>query len=48
MVTFENQKRSTFIIKDLSTITDTISCWTLAIIDGRLFVLPNTANAGTI
>ena len=35
-------------MKDLSTITGTISCMKLAIIDGRVFVLPNTANAGTI
>jgi hypothetical protein len=48
MVTFENQKRSTYLIKDLSTITGTMFCIKLAIIDGRLFVLPNTANAGTI
>ena len=48
MVTFENQKRSTFIIKDLSTITDSMSCYKFEIIDGKLFVLPNTASAGTI
>ena len=48
MVTFENQKRSMYLMKDLSTITGTIRCIKLAIIDGRLFVLPNTANAGTI
>ena len=37
-----------YLIKDLSTITDTIQCYKLTVIDGRLFVLPNTANAGTI
>ena len=48
MVTFENQKRSRYLIKDLSTITGTISCGKFRIIDGKLFLLPNTANAGTI
>jgi hypothetical protein len=48
MVIFENQKRSRYLIKDLSTITNTIQCYNLTIIDGRLFVLPNTANVGTI
>ena len=48
MVTFENQKRSTYLIKDLSTITNTIQCNKLTVIDGRLFVLPNTASSGTI
>ncbi len=37
-----------YLIKDLSTITNTISCWKLAIIDGKVFVLPNTTSAGTI
>lgn len=48
MVTFENQKRSRYLIKDLSTITGTIYCIKLAIIDGRLFLLPNSSHAGTI
>jgi len=39
---------SRYRIKDLSTITNTIQCNKLTVIDGRLFVLPNTANAGTI
>ena len=39
---------SRYRIKDLSTITDTVSCYKFEIIDGRLFVLPNTENAGTI
>jgi len=39
---------SKYRIKDLSTITNTIRCFKITIIDGRLFVLPNTANAGTI
>jgi hypothetical protein len=37
-----------YLIKDLSTITDTISCRKLAVIDGKLFLLPKTTNAGTI
>jgi hypothetical protein len=37
-----------YLIKDLSTITDTISCWRFEIIDGKIFLLPNTVNAGTI
>ena len=48
MVTFENQKRSRYLIKDLSTITNTISCITLTLIDGRLFLLPNSTHVGTI
>ena len=48
MVTFENQKRSTYLIKDLSTITGTISCMKLALIDGRLFLLPKSTPFGTI
>ncbi len=39
---------SRYRIKDLSTITGTIFCIKLATIDGRLFVLPNTARAGSI
>ena len=39
---------SKYRIKDLSTITNTVSCWKLAIIDGKIFLLPNTANVGTI
>ena len=39
---------SRYRIKDLSTISNTIQCYKLTIIDGRLFVLPNIANAGTI
>jgi hypothetical protein len=37
-----------YLIKDLSTITNTISCYKFEIIDGRLFILPNNVNAGTI
>ena len=37
-----------YLIKDLSTITNTISCGELAIIDGKLLLLPNSINAGTI
>ena len=48
MVTFENQKRSRYLIKDLSTITGTIFCLRLEIIDGRLFLLPNSPNLGTV
>ena len=48
MVTFENQKRSRYLIKDLSTITGSISCIKLAIIDGRLFLLPKNTPFGTI
>lgn len=36
------------LIKNLSTITNTISCRKIAIIDGKIFLLPNTANVGTI
>jgi len=39
---------SRYRIKDLSTITNTVSCWELAIIDGKIFLLPETANSGTI
>ena len=35
-------------IKDLSTITNTIFCIKLAVIDGRLFLLPNSIHAGAI
>lgn len=42
------QGEGPYLIKDLSTITDTISIYKMAIIDGRLFGLPNSANAGTI
>ena len=42
------QGEGPYLIKDLSTITDSISCNKLEIIDGRLFVLPNNASAGTI
>lgn len=39
---------SRYRVKDLSTITGTIFCVKLAIIDGRLFLLPNSPNVGTI
>lgn len=39
---------SRYRIKDLSTITDTVLCNKLTIIDGKLFILPNTASAGEI
>lgn len=39
---------SRYRIKDLSTITGAISCTKLAIIDGRLFLLPNPRHVGTI
>ena len=39
---------SRYRIKDLSTITGTIFCIKLAIIDGRLFLLPRSAYVGTI
>ena len=39
---------SKYRIKDLSTITNTIQGYKLTIIDGKVFILPNTANAGTI
>ena len=35
-------------MKDLSTISNTIRCRKIAIIDGKIFLLPDTANAGTI
>lgn len=37
-----------YLIKDLSTITDTIQGYRVTIIDGKVFILPNIANAGTI
>lgn len=46
-ITYE-QGEGPYLIKDLSTITDTIYCYKMAIIDGRLFVLPYTLSAGTI
>lgn len=39
---------SKYQIKNLSTIEGTISCGKLAIIDGKLFLLPNSINVGTI
>lgn len=39
---------SRYRIKDLSTITNTVFCIKLAVIDGRLFLLPNSIHAGTI
>lgn len=46
-ITYE-QGEGPYLIKDLSTITNTIFCYKLTIIDGKLFVLPTTTNAGTI
>ena len=46
-ITYE-QGEGPYLIKDLSTITDTISIYKMVIIDGKLFVLPNTTSAGTI
>lgn len=46
-ITYE-QGEGPYLIKDLSTITNTVSCYKFEIIDGRLFVLPTSASAGTI
>jgi len=39
---------SKYRIKDLSTITNTIRCRKITIIDGKIFLLPEDVNAGTI
>jgi|GEM_PF-2745931 len=42
------QGEGPYLIKDLSTITDTIQCRKITIIDGKIFLLPADVNAGTI
>jgi hypothetical protein len=47
MVTFENQKRSNFVLKDLSTITANKVIF-LQEICGKIFTTPQIDNAGVV